>query len=120
VGKRSRAKGARGELELAAKLTELLGVRAERTQQFCGAAGDPDVRTPDLPIHWECKRCEALSLYAALDQAIADSNGDVPVVAHRRNEKPWLVILRLEDLLRLASALRSLQEDGEHPLSVPP
>jgi hypothetical protein len=41
-------------------------------------------------------------LYEALEQAIADAGEKVPVVAHRQNHKPWVVIARLEDLPRLA------------------
>jgi hypothetical protein len=45
---------------------------------------------------------EALSLYPAMEQAIRDADeGKIPVVAHRRNHKEWLVIMRLDDFVGL-------------------
>jgi hypothetical protein len=57
----------------------------------------------DIPdVHIECKRAERFRLYEALGQAIADAGEKVPVVAHRQNHKPWVVVVRLDDLPRLA------------------
>lgn len=98
VGKRSRDKGKRGELELAHKLQALGYPDAHRSQQYCGGAWSADVI--GLPsVHIECKRAEHVSLYRALEQAEQDSEGssNVPVVMHRKNGKPWLVVMRLED-----------------------
>lgn len=97
----SKRKGARGELELAHYLTDH-GHPARRGQQYRGGGDSPDVICPSLPFHFEAKRTERLSLYPAVDQAIADAGqGKVPVVAHKRNRKPWLAIMRLSDLLEL-------------------
>lgn len=95
----SRAKGATGEREWAKFLRDQ-GFEARRGQQFCGNNGDPDVIS-NLPIHWEVKRVEALQLDKAMEQAIADAKGNMPVVAHRKNNKKWLCTLRAEDFLRL-------------------
>lgn len=100
MGKMSRDKGKRGELELA-NLLRLHGYDARRGQQFSGANGDPDV--VGLPgIHIEVKRVEKLNLYKAMEQAANDAlEGRVPVVFHRRNRKGWLVTMELEDWLNL-------------------
>lgn len=102
MGKFSREKGARGERELAAKLKELGIADAYRSRQYCGAATSADLL--GIPgIHAEVKRCESLSLYKAYEQAKRDSgdSGDTPAVFHRRNGKPWLVVLALEDWVQL-------------------
>jgi Holliday junction resolvase len=97
----SRAKGARGELELSAFLRSR-GFEARRGQQNSGGVDSPDVIT-DLPgIHPEVKRTETLSVYVAMAQAIRDAAGaKTPVVFHKRNHKEWLVILRADDFLNL-------------------
>lgn len=98
---RSGPKGKRGERELAHYLTDH-GHPARRGQQYAGGSDSPDVVCPSLPAHWECKRVERLSLYESVDQAVADAGqGKVPVVAHKRNRKPWLAILKLSDLITL-------------------
>ena len=63
---------------------------------------------PDLTglpgIHIEVKRVEKLNVVEAMEQSIRDSErmaDGVPVLFHRRNRKPWLVTMRLEDWLSL-------------------
>lgn len=92
----SRAKGAKGERELAKKLREY-GYDCRRGQQYCGANGDADVI--GLPgIHIECKRVEKLNIDDAMIQAIRDRReGEYPAVFHRKNNHEWLVTMRLED-----------------------
>ena len=106
MGHKSKEKGKRGELELAAELRRVLGIEARRGVQYQGGQGSPDV-VADLPgVHIEVKRCERLSLYSAMKQASADAGADkVPVVCHRANHQDWIVIVRLDDLPRLAMAL---------------
>jgi len=102
----SRQKGKRGELELAHKLAELFG-EARRGRQYSGIEGR-DVVVETLPgVHWECKRVERFKLYPALDQAIEDAGDEIPVVAHRRNAREWVVCIRLSDLLRFLRAART-------------
>ena len=97
----SRDKGKRGELELSHFLTDH-GHPARRGQQFSGGPESPDVICKSLPFHIEVKRTESLSLYPAMQQAVNDAGeGSVPLVAHRRNKREWLAILRLDDLLEL-------------------
>jgi len=103
MGKRSRDKGKRGEREAAAKLADVLGCEARRSQQYCGEAGDADLLTSIDGIHWEVKRVERFSLYPALQQASDDaSDDDIPVVLHRRNNSIWVAVVALVDLPDLA------------------
>lgn len=98
----SRQKGKRGELEFAALLRQY-GHEARRGQQFCGSPDSPDV-VSDIDYHVEVKRVERLNLWAAIEQARADA-GDKPwLVAHRKNQERWVVILDAEEFLRLVSA----------------
>lgn len=101
MAKNSRAKGKRGEIELAHKLREH-GYSTRRGQQYSGTETSADV--VGLPgIHIECKRVEALNIYTAIMQAVHDTgeSGDLPAVFHRKNNQPWLVTMRLEEWLAL-------------------
>lgn len=97
----SKAKGKRGELELARKLREHGYSDARRSQQYSGASGDADLI--GLPgIHIECKRVERLNLYDAMAQAKHDCAGDrLPVVMHRKNNCKWLVTMELDDWMEI-------------------
>lgn len=94
----SRQKGKRGELELAKILREH-GFAARRGQQFKGGSDSPDVTGID-GVHIECKRVEKLNVYEAMEQSVRDAGELTPVVIWRRNGKPWLVIMRLNDYLK--------------------
>ena len=105
MGLFSRNKGKVGERELAHELTRVLGVSARRGVQFQGSPDSPDV-IADIPdIHIECKRTERFRLYEALEQAVEDAGNNVPVVLHRQNRKPWVAIIRLDDLPTLVQKL---------------
>ena len=105
MGRLSRNKGKVGERELAHELTRVLGVQARRGVQYQGGPNSPDVVT-DIPgIHIECKRTERFRLYESLDQAVADAGTNLPVVMHRQNKKPWVAVVRLDDLPALAQIL---------------
>lgn len=101
----SRAKGARGERELAKKLREF-GFHARRGQQYSGANGDADViGVPD--IHIECKRVEKLNINKAMRQSLNDArHGEKAVVMHKKNEEKWLVTMTLADWIELYNAWR--------------
>ena len=96
----SRKKGADGERELA-NILKTYGFDAHRGQQYSGFQGDPDVI--GLPgIHIECKRVEKLNLDAAMDQSKRDARkGETPVVIHRKNRRPWVVTIGLDDFLQM-------------------
>ena len=97
----SREKGKRGEREAADFLT-INGLPARRGCQFAGSPDSPDVFCPLLPgVHLEIKRCERTDLEGWLRQAAADAGHKLPVVIHRKNNGPWIGIVRAEDLLKL-------------------
>ncbi len=100
----SRAKGARGERDAAKEWAKATGLKSRRGQQFSGSPDSPDVAT-EADIHLEVKRCERGNPYDWVDQACGDCGEKLPVVLHRRNNRPWLVIVRLTDVARLATTL---------------
>jgi Holliday junction resolvase len=105
MGKMSRNKGKVGEREFAALCRENGYADVHRTAQFKGKTGDAG-DCEGLPgIHIEVKRVESLRLYDALDQsrrdATAAGNGDLPIVAHRKNQYDWIIIMDANDWFRL-------------------
>jgi len=96
----SRAKGCAGEREFAAALKDV-GIEARRGQQFSGGKDSPDVVCDLTGVHFEVKRVQAGNLYNWLAQAKRDGVGKIPVVAHRRNQKDWVAILPMSELLAL-------------------
>jgi len=114
MGTKSRDKGQRGEREAAKRLAELFNVEAYRGRQYHGRDDAPDVKA-DIPgVHFEVKRTEKLRLWEAMDQAINDAaDTDVPVVLHRANGKPWLAIVYLDDLPKLAVQLYLTLQAGK-------
>ena len=56
-------------------------------------------------IHIECKRVEKLNLEKAMEQAEHDrKENEKPAVFHRKDRKPWLVTMKLEDWMELFQA----------------
>lgn len=102
---KSKRKGKVGEREAAKRLEERFGTPVRRGVQYQGGPDSPDV--VGLPgVHVEVKRTEKLRLWEAINQAVAESPSDsVPMVMHRPNGKPWVVIVLFDDLPRLAEKL---------------
>lgn len=99
VGRKSKRKGAAGELELA-KLLSSYGYEARRGYQFDGKDVADVIGLPG--IHIECKRVEKLNLFEAIKQAIRDAKHDeLPAVFHRRNREPWQVTMTFDDWIQL-------------------
>ena len=95
----SKRKGAKGERELAAKLKDY-GYNCRRGQQYNGLEGE-DVVGLDY-IHIECKRVQALNIDEAIEQAKRDrTEGQLPAVFHRKNNKKWKVTMELDDWMQL-------------------
>ena len=118
TAKRPRAqslcKGKAGEREAAKRLAELFNVDARRGQQYHGGPDAPDIVTGIPGVHFEVKRTEKLWLWKAIDQAIDDAaDTDVPVVLHRANGKPWVAIVHLDDLPKLAVQLYLTLQAGK-------
>ena len=93
----SRAKGCRGELEASKVWAHVMGGKARRGQQFAGGNDSPDVVSSYPGIHIEVKRCERGNPYDWLAQARRDAQGKCPVVLHRRNNQPWILVMELSD-----------------------
>lgn len=96
----SKAKGKRGELEIA-KILRQYGYNAHRSVQYSGANGDADV--VGVPgVHIEVKRVQQLNIEKAMQQAEADKKpGEMPVVFHRKNGEEWKATMRLDDWLEM-------------------
>ena len=105
MGLMSRNKGKRGEREAAAEIRRLFRTDARRGRQYSGSEDSPDIATAIVDVHFEVKRSETLRIYQAIEQAIGDAGSNVPVVLHRQNGKPWLAVVRLDDLPKLAVQL---------------
>jgi len=107
----SRAKGKRAELAFA-KVCRAHGYEARRGQQYCGVNGDADVI--GLPgIHIECKAVERLNIFDAMAQSKHDAKeGEIPIVAHKKNRTEWLITLRAEDFFALYREWELYKERG--------
>jgi len=116
----SRKKGKTGELEACQVLRDLFGWVAHRTQQFCGRAGDDDIKIAQTPsLFWEIKREERLNVHKAMSRAVEDAGRRCPVVLHRRNRSEWLLTIRLTDLPRLCHAYETASDDSVAAASLP-
>lgn len=108
IGRASKQKGARFELEVAHYLKAHGYPSSHRTAQHCGKTGDAGDVEGVTGLHIECKRVEKLNLYAAYHQAVRDStangNGNIPVVIHRKNREETLVTLSLDNFIQIYSA----------------
>ena len=105
----SKAKGKKGELECAGVLRELGFPDVRRTVQYNGKGdGEADLVGID-GIHIEVKRDEHLNIYDAIQQAQRDCrDGYAPAVFHRKNNKPWLVTMPIEDWAKLYTGGRDV------------
>lgn len=106
----SRSKGKRGELEAAKEWAKVMGGEARRGQQFSGGKDSPDVVTSFGGIHLEVKRTERGNPYDWVEQAVRDGVGKIPCVLHRRSNKPWLLIVRLDDVPGLSQEIAQATE----------
>ena len=110
IGKASKAKGARFELEIAHYFRDNGYPEACRTAQHAGKDnGKADVE--GVPGLWiECKHQEKMQLYPWMNQAVRDctakNTGDIPVVVHKQNRKETHVTLSLNDFFKLFSSYR--------------
>ena len=105
----SREKGKAGEREFAALCRKHGFENARRGQQYNGLDGQ-DVIGLD-GIHIEVKRAERLNIDEAMKQSIRDSKeGEMPIVAHRRNRESWKITMRAEDWFEFYKAWRERNE----------
>lgn len=106
MGSMSREKGKRGEREVAAIISDLLGVSASRRVRQ--REGDSDILGV---LGWsiEVKRWSLLRAYEidqAWAQAVAQArrDGGIPALFFRANYQPWRVMWPLSVLLTMQSA----------------
>ncbi len=100
MGRSSRNKGANGERELANLLRDNWGYETRRGQVFNHQSDIVGLKG----IHPEVKRVEKLNVQQAMEQAVKEAqirNDGLPTVFHRRNNKEWLVTMRLTDWIDL-------------------
>lgn len=104
MGKSQQRKGAEGERELTAYL-QSHGYSCHRGGSLTFGTIPDVIGLPD--VHVEVKRVERLNVGEAMQQAIDDSkrmNDGIPALFHRKNRKPWLVTMRLNDWITLYAA----------------
>lgn len=105
----SKQKGNRGEREFANYLKKK-GIFARRGQQYSGSPDSPDVVTELKDYHFEVKRVERLELYKAMEQAEADKGqNQIPIVAYRKNNKEWVAIVKMDDLIFLIKEIKEYE-----------
>lgn len=93
----SRAKGARGERELASILTDELGVVVKRKLDAAREGGD-DMQVG--PFSVECKRVakSGVKVLQWMEQAKGNAKEEqIPIVMFRVDGGEWLTVMRLED-----------------------
>lgn len=101
MSRASRAKGVRGEREVAT-IYEGHGLAVRGLE---GAGDHLIVCAGGLVLHSETKRQEVLRIPLWLRQAIAEAPaGTVPVVHFRQNRDVWCVALRLSDFAEIVAA----------------
>ena len=104
----SKKKGARAERKWAEFCREHGYEKVRRTAQFCGNTGEASDCVGLEGIHQECKAVERLNIVEAMNQAVRDSTkegeGNLPIVAHKRNRTPWYVTMLAKDWFKLYSA----------------
>lgn len=101
----SRDKGKRGEREAAKALADTFGCEAKRGVQFQGGKESPDVQHSIDGLHFEVKRCQRMQMEDWMAQAVGDAGDNVPLVLHRKNNKEWMLTVRLEDAREFATTL---------------
>ena len=98
-----RRKGANGENEVCALLTDAFGLPGKLKRRLGQARdGEHDIDLPPLRIEVK-RRARIANLYEWIDQCSTGSHpGDIPVVMLRADMKGWLVCLELGHFIKLA------------------
>ncbi len=96
----SKEKGKRGEREFALLCRRKGFTNARRGQQYSGIEGRDVVGLDG--IHIEVKRVERLNISRAIKQATNECDkGEIPIVAHRKNNEDWKITMLAEDWFEL-------------------
>lgn len=111
----SKQKGKKGELEFSNFCKER-GYNTRRTAQYNGKENGSlaDIIGID-GYHIEVKRVEKLNIDKAYEQAERDKKEtEIPIVAHRRNRKKWLITLSAEDFFNILELIeKGNKKDGK-------
>lgn len=100
----SNRKGKTFERWVAAYLREHGYTEARRGQQYHGGADSPDVVGLD-GFHIEAKDTERWSDYDFMSQSVRDAaEGEIPIVIAKKNFQKPLVIIRLDDFMKVVKA----------------
>lgn len=124
MGKMQRNKGAAGEREVLALLSERLGVKLERNLSQTRSGGADCIQLGRIRL--EVKRQERLNITAWWKQAeeqslllvtnVTNNNKRerlIPVLAYRQSRKPWTFVLDASDIPILESRGHLLHMDIE-------
>jgi hypothetical protein len=97
MGRMSRTKGARGELELCRLLSEELGIEVRRNIGQARSGGADCLELPGFAL--EVKRCERLARPTWWAQAVEQGQkaGAEPIVFFRRSREPWQALIATAD-----------------------
>lgn len=101
MSKTQRDKGASFEREIAAILTNHLGVKIKRNLAQSRGGIDEGSDLVVGPFAIECKRRASISVYAWLDQANRDAGDKIPMVVARADGRRPIVIMDLQSALPL-------------------
>lgn len=116
MGRMQREKGKAGERQAAKAWAEVFGGAARRTAQVKGTLDSPDIKIEHDGLHPEVKWRQKMQLYQWLEETIAEAEGKVPIVIHRKNNAEWLLTMRLSDAKRFVEEiLRHAQAPPETP-----
>jgi hypothetical protein len=114
MSQKSRNKGKRGEREAAKVLSKILGMKLSRGVQYKGTPNSPDVTgLEDIGLHPEVKRDErtiSTTMYKALQQAENESGSHTPFLISRRNNKEWIIALKLEHLMEFCKSINEAEK----------
>jgi len=77
--------------------------KVRRSQQYSGMNEDADADVVGLPdLYVEVKRVESLNIGKAIEQCLRDKKEeDFAIVAHRKNNKPWLITMTFDDWMEI-------------------
>lgn len=110
----SKEKGKRGERLWRDKCRSHGFDKVRRTAQYCGNTGDASDCVGLPNIHQEVKFVENLNVRKAYEQAEHDAkkSSDIPIVAWKKSNQPWLVVLSADDFFRIYKESEWSEEHG--------
>jgi Holliday junction resolvase len=98
---KAKRKGDNFERQVAALLSESLGLDAQRVL-LSGQRGEGDIQGVPF-VHIECKRQEQTRLSQWFDHEQHKANGKPLVIVHKKSREPIMVTMILDDWIELFS-----------------